>query len=159
MVKQEFHIEDFLNDISPDYADFIMALHGCLIESSCAVTLKQAANGHVVSYTKNKKVIANFVSRKKGPVIRIYADNVNKYIGFMETLPDEMIKSITKAPACKRLLDPAACNSRCSMGYDFTVRGVHHQKCKYNCFMFEINADNYPHIKGFLENEMEERAA
>jgi len=158
MAKQVFHIEDFINDISPDYADFIMALHGFLMENDCTVTLKQAANGHVVSYAKNKKVIANFVSRKKGPVIRIYGDNVRKYMGFMETLPDGMIKAIAKAPVCKRLLDPAACNSRCSMGYDFTVNGAYYQKCKYNCFMFEINADNYPYIKDFLENEARERA-
>ena len=159
MAKQEFHIEDYLNDISPDYADFIMSLHSYLTENGCVLTLKQAANGHVASYSKNKKVIANFVSRKKGPVVRIYGDNVSKYIGFMETLPDGMIKAVAKAPACKRLLDPAACNSRCSMGYDFTVKGAHHQKCKYNCFMFEINAENYTYIKDFLENELRERAA
>lgn len=154
MAKQEFHIEDFLNDISPDYADFIMGLHNLLIENDCAMTMKQAANGHVVSYAKNKKTVANFVSRKKGPVARIYGYNVSKYIDFMETLPDSMIKSIAKAPVCKRLLDPSTCNSRCSTGFDFTVKGTHHQKCKYNCFMFEITAENDPYIKGFLEHEL-----
>ena len=159
MAKQEYHIEDFLNDISPDCADFIMALHGYLTENDCAMTMKQAANGHVVSYAKNKKVIANFVSRKKGPVVRIYGDNASKYTGFMETLPDTMLSSIAKAPACKRLLNPGDCNSRCSMGYDFTVKGAHHQKCKYNCFMFEINAGHFPSIKAFLEHEVRERSA
>ena len=33
MAKQEFHIEGFLNDISPDCADFIMALHDYLIKN------------------------------------------------------------------------------------------------------------------------------
>jgi len=159
MAKQEFHIEDYMSDINPDYTDRILALHQLLTEQGCVMTLKKAASGHVVSYAKNKKVIANFVSRKKGPMVRVYGDNVNKYPCFIETLPEAMLKAIDKAPACKRLLDPATCNSRCSMGYDFTVKDTHHKKCKYSCFMFELNDTNFPYIKDFLEREAKERVA
>jgi hypothetical protein len=159
MVKKEHHIEDYINDISPDYADFILALHQQLTEAGCLLELKQAANGHVVSYRKDKRIAANFVSRKKGPLIRIYGENVGKYAAFIETLPDNMMKAIAKTPACKRLLNSAECSSRCPMGYDFTVKDERYQKCRYNCFLFEINADNLPHIKGLLENELRERAA
>ncbi len=159
MAKKEAHIEDYLNDISPDYADFILALHQQLTDGGCLLELKEAANGHVVSYRKDKRIVANFVSRKKGPLIRIYGENVSKYAAFVETLPDGMMKAVAKAPACKRLINSADCSSRCPMGYDFMVKGEHYQKCRYNCFLFEINTGNFPHIKSLLENELKERAA
>ena len=159
MAKKEAYIEDYLNDISNDYAEYILALHQQLTEASCMLELKQAANGHVVSYRKDKKIIANFVSRKKGPCVRIYGENVRKYTAVIESFPDSMMNAIAKAPVCKRLIDSTDCSSRCPMGYDFTVKGERYQKCRYNCFLFEINAVNFPYIKGLLDKELAERTA
>jgi len=68
-----------------------------------------------------------------------------------------MVKAIDAALVCKRLLDPTACNSKCSAGYDFTVSGKRFQKCKNGCFVFFINNENNSYIKSFVENEMRAR--
>lgn len=162
MAKEEFHFEDFLNDISPEYADIASNLHNLLIESGCGLKMQLAKNGHVVSYTdkKTKKVTVNFVSRKNGPVIRIYGDNAYKYMDFLETLPEGMVKSVGKSTDCKRLaIDPSKCNQKCPMGYTITIKDVTYKKCRYGCFMFEMNDSNAPYIKTFLENELRERTA
>jgi hypothetical protein len=113
-----------------------------------------------VSYSdRNKRVILNFVFRKSGLIVRIYGDAVNAYLDFMETLPDGMIRAIEKAPVCKRLIDFTKYNSRCRMGYDFVLKGKHHQKCRYNCFMFLVSHENNPFIRDFLENELNAREA
>lgn len=160
MPKQEIPFENFLSDIGPEYAEAVCGLNGFLLENGCKAKLQLAKSGHVVSYTDAKKghTIANFVSRKKGPVIRIYGNSSGEYIDFIASLPDKMIKAIEKAPVCKRLLDPAKCNQRCPMGYTLAIKDETHKKCRYSCFMFEINDENYPHIKTFLEKEIEKRA-
>ena len=93
--------------------------------------------------------------RKSGLVIRVYGDYVHKYNDYLETLPIGMVKGIEKAPVCKRLIDITKCNSKCRMGYEFTLKGNHHQKCQYNCFMFPVNDENIPFIREFLERELE----
>lgn len=161
MDNNELQYENFLNDVNPVYRDFVNQTHDFFLQNGCKVKIELAKNGYVISYshTKTKKVIANFVFRKNGLVIRIYGDNFDKYIGFFDELPAAMIKSIGKSPVCKRLLDPTKCNSRCPKGYDFTVKDSHFQKCRYSCFMFEINEESIPFIKTFIENEVKERAA
>lgn len=155
MAVEEFRLEDYLTDIGPEYADTVIYLHNFLIENGCGAKMKLAKSGHLVSYSdgKTKKVIANFVSRKKGPVIRIYGDYAHKYIDMPDTLTVGMIKSIDKAPACK------LCNPKCMKGYDFAIRDARYLKCRYSCFMFEINAENSPYIKAILEHEISERTA
>lgn len=161
MDQKEMRFEDFLNDISPEYIDYVSEIHDLLLQHSCIIKMQLAKSGHVVSYSdpKTKKVVANFVSRKKGPVIRIYGDHSSKYMELLEALPEGMIKSIEKSSACRRLIDPVKCNSRCPMGYTLTVKGIRHQKCRYNCFMFEINTQNSASIMSLLVKELRERAA
>ena len=161
MNKKEFRYEDFLEEVNPIYRDFVNQTNEYLLQNDCKLKIELAKSGYLASYsyTKTKRVIANFVFRKNGLIIRIYGDFVNKYIDFIDTLPAGMIKAIDKAPACKRLIDPTKCNSRCTLGYDFTVKGSHYQKCRYNCFMFEVNDEHIPYITAFLENEIRERSA
>lgn len=157
MSDKDLQFEDFLNEVNPIYRDFVNQTNDFFLQNGCKIKVELAKNGYVVSYSYNKRVIANYVFRKSGMIIRIYGEFINKYNDFIETLPSGMIKSIEKAPVCKRLIDPTKCNSRCSMGYDFTLKGTRYQKCKYNSFMFEINDENIPFIKIFLENEFRER--
>jgi len=161
--KKNLKFEDFLMDVDPAYHEFVMRTHDLLIENGCSIKMDIAKNGYLVSYSdRNKRVILNFVFRKSGLVTRIYGDAVNRYNNFLETLPGEMVKAIEKAPVCKRLIDNTKCNSRCRMGYEFILKGAHHQKCQYNCFMFPVNDENIPFISAFLTNElnlrMEDRA-
>lgn len=162
MAKEEFCFNDFLNDISPEYTDIANSLHNFLLESGCGLKMQLAKSGHVVSYTdvKTKRVTANLVTRKKGPVVRIYGDNSYRYMDLFETLPDGMVKAISKSPDCKRLtVDPAKCNQKCPMGYTLTIKDVTYKKCRYNGLMFDLNTENAPYVKAILENEIRERNA
>lgn len=158
MEKKELQFEDFIKDVNPEYHEFVTQINTSLHEKGCSRKIDVAKSGYLVSYSdKNKRVILNFVFRKSGLIARIYGDAVNTYLDFMETLPDGMAKAIEKAPVCKRLIDITKCNSKCRMGYDFTLKGNRHQKCQYNCFMFSVNHENNPFIMTFLENELNVR--
>ena len=160
MDKKELKFEDFLRNVNPAYCDFAVNLHEYLLGQGCGMKMDIAKNGYLVSYSDTKKrVILNFVFRKIGLITRIYGDAVNDYGDFIDTLPAGMVKAIEKAPACKRMIDSSKCNSRCRMGYDFMLQGTRQQKCQYNCFMFQVNAENNPFIRKFLENELSSRAA
>jgi len=158
MDKKDLKFEDFLMNVDPAYHEFVSQIHQFLLENECVMKMDVAKSGYLVSYSdKNKRVIANFVFRKSGLVIRIYGDAVNQYNDFIETLPDGMAKAIEKAPVCKRLIDSTKCNSKCRMGYEFTLKGVHHQKCQYNAFMFLVNDESIPFISEFLKKELAAR--
>jgi len=161
MSKEKIPFGDFLMDVDPAYLEFVMQLHEYLMENDCEVLIKPAKAGFVVSYSHNKtkKVVANYVFRKKGLIMRIYGDHVEKYMDAINTMPEEMTKAVEKAPVCKRLLDPAKCNSRCPMGYVFTLKDTEYKKCRYSSFMFLMNEENYPYIKTLLEHELKERSA
>ncbi|MCL2811315.1 MAG: hypothetical protein FWD25_05425 [Clostridia bacterium] len=160
MEKKEYCFEDFLLDVHPAYHEFVQQTHEMLQQRGYKMKIEMAKSGFLVSYfgKKTKRSIANFVFRKSGLVVRIYGECVNQYLDFMETLPDSMIKAIDKAPICKRLVNPTACNGRCPMGYDFMLKEKHQQKCRYNGFMFPVNDEHVSFIKTFLEREAEERS-
>lgn len=161
MPKEEIKFEDFLSNVSPENMDYISEIHKFMIENGCTVKIEAAKSGHVLSYLlpKTKKVIFNYVFRKSGLIIRIYGDNVSKYVDIMDALPSGMVKAVEKAPVCKRLIDPAKCNSKCSMGYIFDLNGTTYQNCRYNAFMFNVEAENYDSIREFIRRELKERTA
>ena len=154
MAKEEINFEQFLTAVEPPFQEFISSLHKYLTGNDCKTKFELKSSGFFVSYSHNKKSIINLLFRKKGLIVRIYGENVNKYLDFMNTLPEEMFKAIEKAPKCKRLINPNDCNPKCPMGYDFTIKGKYFQKCRINCFMFDINSENNPYIKLFIENEI-----
>lgn len=160
MPKQDLKYEDFLAETDPAVTTHINRINDYLLGNGCGIKMDLSKSGYVVSYTflKTKKVIANFVFRKKGIIIRIYGAMIHNYEKLLEDFPDEMIKSIEKAPVCKRLLDPAKCNSKCGMGYDFNLKGENYKKCQYNSFMFLVNEQNIGSIMNFLENEISFRS-
>lgn len=161
MDKVEIKFEDFLNDVDPEYHEFTNQMNNFLINNGCKIKIENAKSGYVVSYThtKTKRVIINFVFRKNGLVIRIYGDNVSRYNDFIDSMPEKMIKAVEKAPSCKRLIDITKCNSRCPMGYEFTIGDKTHKKCRYSSFMFDVNNESIPFITAFVENEIKERTA
>lgn len=160
MSKEEIKFEDFLANVSPVNVDFVNQTHAFILQSGCTYKIESAKNGFVVSYVhaKTKKVIANYVFRKSGLIIRIYGDHIGSYSDVLTALPEGMAKAIEKAPVCKRLIDPTKCNSRCPMGYVFELNGTVHQKCRYNSFMFGVIDENYDTIHAFIERELNERA-
>lgn len=153
--------EDFMKDVHPANMADVEAIHEALTAHGCKTELKQAKMGYVLSYKDpaTKKVLANYVFRKKGMFARIYGDNVNSYMEIFEDAPEEVVKAIGKASDCKRLLDPSACNSRCAMGYTVNIGDTTYKKCRYSGFMFLMDDDSAPFIKRFIESELNARVA
>lgn len=155
MENKKLGFEDFIATVDSSYREFVNDLHHDFIEHGCKIEVKAAKSGYLVSYSLNKKTIANYVFRKKGLIVRIYANHINQYMGYLDTLPDGMIKTIHDAPICKRLVNPEDCNPKCAKGYDFLLRGEQLQKCRSNAFMFLLSEENNPFIKTFIVNELE----
>lgn len=159
MAEGSITFEHFLNEVYIPNREFVTQIHERLLQMGCKLGITQAKSGYVASYTLNKKTIMNYVFRKSGMIARIYGDNIDQYLDLLSTLPDSMIKAIDKAPICKRLVDPTKCNSRCAMGYTFTLCGNDYQKCRYNAFMFLINEQSMPFIRSLIEREVNARLA
>ena len=159
MQNNDITFENFMLDVSPANMEFIIKTHDYFIQKDCAYKIATAKNGRVLSYIfpKSKKTIINYVFRKSGMIIRIYGDNVSKYSGMLNSLPEGMKNAIKKAPICKRLADPAKCNSRCPMGYIFDMDDILYKKCRYSSFMFEIKDENYQAIQSFIDHEISSR--
>lgn len=159
MEKAVYQFEDFLAEVKQDYEDFVTKIHEALVQDGYKVKIVSKVSGFLVSYShsKTKRVILNFLFRRKGLLIRLYADNFNKYTDFLDRLPEKMEKEIEKAPVCKRLTNPEDCSPKCIMGYDFFIKDKHYQKCRYSCFQFEINPESIPVLSDFVENERKER--
>lgn len=153
-MSEKYTFDDFIASVDEENQKFVGELHNELMELGCKTEVKPAKSGYVVSYILNKKTVANYVFRKMGLIARIYANHISGYEKMLDTLPDAMVQTILKAPVCKRLLDPAACNQRCSMGYDFTLRGERLKKCRNGAFMFLISEETRPFVKTMLLSEV-----
>lgn len=146
--------EDFLQSVEENNRDFVSRLHEFLTENGCKCDIKEAKSGFAVSYLRDKKTLLNFVQRKTGTKARIYAAHAGDYPELLNALPPKMKADIVKAAPCKRLLDPTACNPRCSMGYTFAMDGEVYKKCRSTAFMFPLSDENNGYIKEFLEKEL-----
>jgi len=159
MIKVTPNYEDLVQAVVPDSREFVQQAHEFLLQNNCKLAVKAAASGPMASYSHmpDKRVIANFVLRKTGLMVRIYGDNFIQYPDFLQTLPPGMVKAIGKAPECKRLNGTGECNSRCGMGYDFFIGDTQYKKCRYNCFLFPASVENMPFITEFLVLEIKAR--
>lgn len=157
-MSEKYTFQDFLAAVDEEFQEFVRQLHDEMAELGCKTEVKLAKSGYVVSCNLNKKAIANYVFRKKGLMVRIYAGHIAQYMDVLDTLPGSMVKTIQEAPVCKRLLDPADCNQRCPMGYDFVLKGERLQKCRNGAFMFLLSEENKPYIKTLLLKEVKASA-
>ena len=155
MDNNDLSFEGFISDVDPKYHEFVRQTHEYMLENNCKLKIMTAKNGYVVSYQhgKKKRVIMNFVFRKSGLFARIYSDFIGHYADVLETFPEKVIKSIEKAPVCKRFNNPPTCNSRCG-GYVFTMKDIQYQKCRYSCFLLAVEEESIPFIKILYENEL-----
>jgi len=152
--------DDFIISVEPQYQGFARSVNDYLLQNGCKLKLAVAKNGFVVSYqhVAKKRVLMNFVFRKKHLVVRIYCDHIGEYSDFLETLPENMKTTIRKSPSCKRFADPPTCNSKCG-GYVFCLGGTQYQKCRYSCFLIAVNDESIPSITALIEKELEARDA
>ena len=154
-MSEKYTFQDFLDSLDGITQKFASDLHDALTEYGCKAEVKSAKSGFVVSYSLNKKTIANYVFRKKGLVARIYANHIAQYMDLLDTLPDIMAQAIQKAPVCKRLVNPGACNPKCAMGYDFILKGEHLQRCRNNAFMFLLTEESKPFVEALVLREVQ----
>ena len=159
MAQEKLSFEQFLGEVDVNDKVFVQDLHNYLLDSGCKAAFEEKKTGLFGSYkhTKSKKSIINLLLKKRGLLVRIYGENANKYLDFLNTMPDEMVQAIEKASECKRLVYNT-CSPKCS-GYDVTIGGERFQKCRYGGFEFPLTKKNNPYIKSFVENEIRERAA
>ena len=159
MPKGTIPFSAFIETAGDDHADFVNSLHEYMIENDCKVEIKEAASGYVVSYMHkpSKRTVLNYVFRKLGLMMRIYADNVTAYMEIFADWPESMKSAAKKSGDCKRMFDPAACNSRCLGGFDFVLDGERQQKCRYAGFMLYLNDETKPYLKEMAEREMQAR--
>lgn len=165
MAKKESNIEQdylaFLNNVPLEHRDFVEELNTALLAQGMALEIKAAKSGPVVTYGsgKPKRSLFNYVFRKSGMMMRIYGEHAGEYEDILAVFPEKMKAAIRKAGPCRRILDPAACSSRCSMGYVFDLDGEQQIKCRYNAFLLPVNEENKPHLRAFVEREAAARAA
>ena len=145
--------EDFLLQAPAHSLGFVSGVHARLTGAGYKCRIESKASGYLVSFDqpKSKRVLLNFLTRKKGLFTRVYGDHCGTYADFLQTLPAAMEKEIGKAANCKRLLNPADCNSRCPMGYDVTIGENRYQKCRYSCFQFLVAPESIPVIEALLK--------
>jgi len=151
---------DFLVAAGASHEAFIIQLHAYLQENDCIWKIREAANGYVVSYIHKptKRTVANYVFRKKMPMLRVYADNIRSYEDNVSNWPDTMKDTIRKGGNCSRLIDPTACNSRCLKGFDFILEGERQQKCRcHMSFTFFLDDESKPYLLEIMECEMQAR--
>ncbi len=146
----------FMETVDERFRGFVSQINQYLTANGCKCDIKLQKSGYVVSYVRNenKRTLATFVSRKTGMKLRIYAEHIQEYQSFLDTLPEKIKQEIKKASVCKRLIDPNDCNPKCIMGYTFILDGEQYQKCRYMAFQPALSEENNPYIKQFLENEL-----
>ena len=117
-MKNNELFNDFLQSLKSHELSLVKEMHTYLLKSGHEAAIKETKTGYLVSYMyqRTNRTTLNYVVRKSGLHMRIYAGNVKNYIDDIEKLPKELLSKIEKAGDCKRMLNPEACNSRCLMG-------------------------------------------
>lgn len=154
MAKPKPGFDEFIASVDESCEDFVRKLDADFTAAGAKIEVKEAKSGYMVSYKLGGKTVINFVFRKKGLIIRIYANHVNEYMDFLDTMSADMKSCAKNAPDCRRLLNPEDCNPKCQKGYQFVLDGEFHQKCRIGAFMFAVTDENKPSIAEFVAREL-----
>ena len=148
----------FLLTIEACNREFVNDMHKLFTDSGCALEIKEAKQGYVVTYTyklDNKRVaLMNYVFRKSGMMVRIYARHVAIYQSIFNSMPENMKKAIIKAGDCKKLNGISECSPTCTAGYDFMMDDVNYKKCKNSAFFWKVEPESMEYIKIMIKNEL-----
>lgn len=150
--------DDFLGTVEENNRAFVDDMHSLFMDYGCTLEIKEAKQGYVVTYTykqdKKKVSLMNYVFRKSGMMVRIYARHIGIYQSVLDSLPKDMKKSVIKAGDCKRLTGISECSPSCTAGYDFMMEGVNYKKCKNSSFFWKVEPKSMEHIRTMLKNEL-----
>ena len=163
MSKAKYQFEDFLEDVNllewvnAEDKKFIIEVNEILSQRDCKVKITSSkTNPFLLAYTQKRKGVLSFYLRKKGLKMRINVNNLEKYPDILNALPETMITQIDKSSACKNMVVGQKCWEGC-IGYDFHIGEVHYQKCRFNCFQFDVKTENVPVLLELLESELNAR--
>ena len=146
----------FLQDIPAEYQSFVLELDEYLISKGSKRTIKTAKSGFVTSYSSptSGRALLNYVFRKNGVKMRIYAEHIGEHPEVLNCLPDNMKSDIKKAGDCKKLTG-STCSPTCTAGYTFFMAGEEYRKCKNMAFFHSLTAGNMEHIRKLIQAEIE----
>ena len=146
----------FLQDIPAEYQRFVLELDEYLTAMGSKRTIKAAKSGFVTSYSTpaSGRTLLNYVFRKSGVKMRIYAEHIGEHPEVLNCLPDNMKADIKKAGDCKKLTG-LNCTPSCPAGYTFVMDGEEYRKCKNTAFFHSLNAGNLEHILKLIKAEIE----
>lgn len=147
----------FINDIPTELQDYVLSLDKFLGEKECEREIKSAKSGFVTSYINpnTEKTLLNYVFRKTGVKMRIYAAGVSNYDTILDEFPEKMKKEIKKASDCKKLTG-GTCSPTCPAGYTFFMDGVEYKKCRSMAFFHDLNQESCDFILQLLKSELNE---
>ena len=147
----------FLNDIPVESQGFVLELDKYLTSKGSKRTIKSAKSGFVTSYTSpvSGKTLLNYVFRKTGVKIRIYAQSIGTYADILSDFPENMKNDIRKAGDCKKLCG-LKCSPTCPGGYSFSMDGGEYKKCKNMAFFHSLTEENYDAIEMLIRSELGE---
>ena len=157
MGDTNYQFEDFLMGVKDEYKDFVLTVNEILLQQGCKVSIGSSkTNLFAVKYTQGRRGIFNFMLRKRGFKASVYAANFVQYPKVLDRMPESMVSQIAKVQPCKNMTDPGKCMDKC-IGYDFHIRETHYQRCKFNCFQFNVDTESIPFLLELLESELEAR--
>lgn len=146
----------FLQDIPAEYQSIVMELDEYLISKGSKRTIKTAKSGFVTSYSSptSGRALLNYVFRKGGVKMRIYAEHIGEHPEVLNCLPDNMKSDIKKAGDCKKLTG-FTCTPTCTAGYTFVMDSQEYRKCRNMAFFRSLTAGNMEHILKLIKAEIE----
>ena len=146
----------FLNDIPAGMQKFVLELDEYLITKGSKRIIKSANSGYVTSYNSpsSGKALMNYVFRKTGVRVRIYAEHIGDHSEILSNFPNNMKADIKKGVDCKKLTG-LTCSPTCSAGYIFVMDGIEYKKCKNSAFFHALTEENFGSIMQLIKSEIE----
>jgi len=149
----------FLETTNPDCMPFVTEIHARLMQLGCKFNVKATkAFPFQVSYIapNSRRSILGLRLRKKGLKARVLVIDPANHVAILARLPEGMIAQVDKRNDCENIAGQGKCLEKCK-GYDFHIGETHYQKCKFNCFEFDIDAESIPFSWEMLECELKAR--
>ncbi|MCR5230920.1 MAG: hypothetical protein K6D03_12420 [Solobacterium sp.] len=144
-------------DLLPlEIRETVQIIHAELSAMGFTEEIKEAKSGPVLSYMKDKKVLLNYVYRKSGIKVRLYAAGTAACEDCLAVLPDSMKAELKKAADCKKL-NGQPCTPACPGGYTYTLDGELLKKCRSMAFLMTLNQKTAEYIHSLILHEAEER--
>ena len=152
-------IEECLNFMPGESSRCLLEVNDMLTNKGYKYEGKPINMGYSFVYTSKKKgtVLCTIVTDIEKCRVKVNAENLNKYMDFVKTMPENMYNAVAKNRwDCVKQHNPDACNPRCKGGFKFTLDGVEYSKCRGGSFCMDINIiEDTDILKQWLIHEIE----